>query len=162
MERGNTAVIVVVIFTAAIIMFIGPLMIIANTKDKAAQLAVQEAVTEWVNEVTTKGKLTQEDYDNLQLKLAATGEAYNIEITVAKLDENTAKKITGDLTINGGQYINLYTTQVLESLPMELNPGDLLSVKANMISSSISQQLTNWLYRATGKDNNVAQASSMV
>ena len=163
-ERGNVAVIVVVIFTATIIMFLFPLMNMAKQKDQTTKLAAQEAITNSVNEIRKKGEITQEDIDSLYSTLASTGEAYKVEFIVAKRDDNPTKKISGTSAANKGDvYVYMYTTQVESSLPLKLSEGDIVTEKAYIVSNSIYDNLVNWVYKLTGKDsyNLVAQDSGM-
>lgn len=169
MERGSTAVIVVVIITAVIIMFIFPLNMMAGNQDNISQLAIQQAVTEFTNEVRKTGVLTQLKYDNLIQTLAATGNSYDVEITIQKLDENPAKKTSGSTTTIGDNvYYVMYTTQVLEEITaqngLKLNEGDIILVTAENTNQTIASQLRNFIYKVTGNNsaNIVAQESGMV
>ena len=74
---SDTLMMVIAIILAAILMFVVPLMTTADRNDDATQLAVQTAASNFVNEVRTKGKITQADYDNLLESLTATGNTYN-------------------------------------------------------------------------------------
>ena len=60
---GDSLITVVAIFLAAILMFIFPLMSLAERNDDISQLAVQTATSEFVENVRTTGKMTLEDYD---------------------------------------------------------------------------------------------------
>ena len=59
---GDSLITVVAIFLAAILMFIFPLMSLAEKNDNISQLAVQTATTKFVDDVWTTGKMTLEDY----------------------------------------------------------------------------------------------------
>ena len=58
---GDSLITVVAIFLAAILMFVFPLMSLAERTDDVSQLAVQTATTELVDRVRTTGKLTLTD-----------------------------------------------------------------------------------------------------
>lgn len=158
--RGNrgasTATIIIAIFISAGIMFVLPLMIMASKQDKAATLAAQTAVTEAVNEWATKGVITQNDIDNLQLKLNAIGQAYDMEIEVRILDENAVKKATDNIK-NSGVYITKYTAQIKDELPIYLNEKDTITIIATAVGESVSDQLS---YKSANKST--VQASAMV
>lgn len=49
----------IAIFLAVILMFIFPLMAIADRNDDIAQLAVQTATTEFVDNIRSTGKITR-------------------------------------------------------------------------------------------------------
>lgn len=162
---GDSAATIVAIFLAAILMFVFPLMTMADKTDDVAQLSVQEATTNFTNKVRTTGYITQEDYDNFILTLASTGNAYQVEITVQKLDANPAKKTSGDTTTIGDNvYYTMYTTQVLNSLPLSLTEGDFVTVNVENRNTTIAGQLRNFMYKVTGKTsgNIVAQGSGIV
>ncbi len=162
---GDSAVTIIAIFLAAILMFVFPLMTMADKTDDATQLAVQTATTDFTNKVRTTGYLSQEDYDNFILTLAATGNSYDPEITIQKLDENPAKKTSGSTTTIGDNvYYTMYTTQVLEALPLSLVEGDIISVNVRNTNTTIAQQLRNFMYRVTGNESAtiVAQDSGIV
>ena len=98
---GDSAVTIIAIFLAAILMFIFPLMTMADKSDDVSQLSIQDATTDFTNKIRTTGRIAQEDYDNFSLTLASTGNAYDVEITVQKLDQNPAKKESGATTTIG-------------------------------------------------------------
>ena len=162
---GDSAVTIIAIFLAAILMFVFPLMTMADKSDDVSQLSVQEATTDFTNKIRTTGKISQDDYDNFILTLASTGNSYNAEITVQKLDQNPAKKNGGDTTTIGQNvYYTMYTTQVLEQLPLSLTEGDIVSVNVQNTNTTIAGQLRNFMYKVTGNTtgNIVAQESGMV
>ena len=160
-NKGSAAVVVVVIFLAAIVMFVFPLMTMSDKKDDVVAEEAKKIVTEYVNTWRTKGKITQEDYDNLALSLGATGRAYKVDYTVKIKDANQAQKHASTQT-GDNVYYTLYTTQVEEMLPLTLSEGDIITVTAETTDKSISEQLSEWVYKATGKSNpNVATASGM-
>ena len=82
---NDTLVIVIVIFLAAILMFIFPLMSLSERSDDISQLAVQTATSEFVNNARTKGKVTLADYSSFVQTLAATGNSYDIEMEIKHL-----------------------------------------------------------------------------
>lgn len=162
---GDSAVTIVAIFLAAILMFVFPLMTMADKKDDVSSLSVQTATTEYTNKIRTTGVITQEDYDNFVLSLAATGNAYEVEMTVQTLDENPAKKTSrSTTTIGNNVYYIKYTTQILEELPLKLSEGDIVSVSVKNTNTTIAGQLRNFMYKVTGNDTATitAQASGIV
>ena len=58
----------------------------------------------------------------------------------------------------------MYTTQVLESLPLALNEGDIVSISVQNTNTTLASQLRNFMYKVTGKSsaNIVAQDSGIV
>ena len=162
---GDSAVTIVAIFLAAILMFVFPLMTMADKSDDVSQLSIQNATTDFTNKIRTTGYLSQDDYDNFILTLASTGNSYDAEITIQKLDQNPAKKASGDgTTIGDNVYYTMYTKQVLDSLPLSLNEGDIVSISVENTNTTIASQLRNFMYKVTGKSsgNIVAQESGIV
>lgn len=160
---------IVVIFFAAIVMFIAPLMTMADKTDDAVNLTVQTATTEFKNKAITAGKLTQEDYDNFILTLAATGNAYNVEITVNMYDGNNKKKSSeGTQVIGDGTRITMYTSQVMDQLAANgeiiMPPDSEIIIVVKNANQTIAVQLRNWAYRVTGNDSSTitAEASGIV
>ena len=150
---------------AIALMFGVPVMIMAGKTDDAASLYVQKATTEYTTNIRTTGYISQEDYDNLILTLASSGEAYDVEIIVQKLDQNPAKKDSGSSTAIGqNTYVIKYTTQVLEELPMSLNEGDIVTVLVKRKSETWSERFMSFVWKVTGNSDKgtVAQESVMV
>lgn len=162
---GDSAVTIIAIFLAAILMFVFPLMTMADKSDDVSQLSIQTATTDFTNKIRTTGYISQDDYDNFVLTLASTGNSYNAEITVQKLDQNPAKKESGTTTTIGQNvYYTMYTTQVLDSLPLSLTEGDIVSVNVQNTNTTIAGELRNFMYKVTGNStgNIVAQESGIV
>ena len=110
---SDTFITIIAIFLAAILMFIFPLMTLADRNDDITELAVQTLTTEFIDEIRKTGKLTEKQYNSFITSLAATGNAYDVEIEFQILDENPGKKDTqGNATIIGQNvYYSIYTDQ---------------------------------------------------
>ena len=89
---SDTVVTVVAIFLAAILMFIFPLMSTADRTDDISTQAVDTATTEFVDQIRSTGKITQNDYDNFVQTISSTGNAFDVELEVQILDDNPGKK----------------------------------------------------------------------
>ena len=156
---GDSLITVVAIFLAAILMFVFPLMSLAERTDDISQLAVQTATTDFVDNVRTTGKLTLDDYEKYLSDITATGNTFEVEILVQQLDENPGKKTTQAEATKIGEnlYYNIYTTQVLEELNSKgritLKEGDLITVTAKNTNQTISQMLRNFFYMISGNDS---------
>lgn len=161
---GDSAMTIVAIFVAAILMFVFPLMTMADKNDDVAQLSVQTATTEFTNTVRNTGKLTQDAYDKFVETLAATGNSYDVEMTIQHLDENPAKKSTqGKETIGENVYYTDYTTQIIDTLgnkgSISLKEGDIISVNVKNTNTTIATQLRNFIYKVTGDNSKTITAS---
>ena len=156
---GDSLITVVAIFLAAILMFIFPLMSLAERTYDISNLAVQTATTEFVDKVRTTGKMTMEDYESYLSDLTSTGNSFDVEILVQQLDENPGVKTTQAEATKIGEnlYYNIYTTQVLEQLDktgrITLKEGDLVTVTAKNTNQTISQMLRNFFYMISGNDS---------
>lgn len=161
---GDTLITVVAIALAAVLMFVFPLMTMADRTDDVAQLSVKTATTEFVDDVRTSGKLTMDKYSKFIETIGTTGNAYDVEMEIQRVDENPGKKTTQvkNKKIGENVYYSIYTSQILDSInpntkegttkPLILKEGDMFSVKVKNTSSTLSQQLKNFLYKVSGND----------
>lgn len=164
---SDTTITVVSIFLAAILMFVFPLITLADRNDDVAQVAVQTATTEFVDNIKTTGKFSMKDYENFESKLASTGNTYDIELEFQILDENPGKKTSQTVNNKIGEnvYYSMYTTQILDSLgknvsgSYNLKEGDIVNVKVKNTSTTLSQTLKNFWYKVTGNDTYVISGS---
>lgn len=155
---GDSLITIVAIFLAAILMFVFPLMAMSERTDDVAQLAVQTATTDFVDNVRTTGKLTSDDYDKFVQTITSTGNSFDVDVEVQILDENPGVKTTqAEMTkIGENLYYNLYTSQVEEKLNnngrITLKEGDMVSVTVRNTNQTISQLLKNFFYQLSGND----------
>ena len=155
---GDSFITIIAIFLAAILMFVFPLMSMAERTDDVTQLSVQTATTEFVDKIRSTGKLTQDDYDKYLQTLVSTANSYDVEIKIQLLDENPGVKTTQvNMTkIGENLYYDLYTSQVEQKLDNEgrikLKEGDRVAVTVKNTNQTIAQTLKNFFYRLTGND----------
>lgn len=156
---GDTAITIVAIFLAAVLMFVFPLMSISERTDDIAQLKVQTATVEFVDNVRTTGKVTQKNYDDFIQKIASTGNSYDVQMEVKVLDENPGKKTASANQTKIGEniYYSEYTSQILEKINtsngrMNLKDGDMFYVTVENTNTTISQMLKNFFYSISGND----------
>lgn len=170
---GDSVITVVAIFLAAILMFVFPLMSVAERNDDIAQLSAQTITSEFVDNARSIGKITMEDYATFVDKLGATGNSYDIEMEVKVLDENIGKKSawTNKEVIGENVYYSIYTSQILEVLTEDngngvysMKQGDYFSVSIKNTNQTIAQLLRSFFYSIAGKDTYqvAAQHSGMV
>ena len=161
---GDSAMVVVAIFLAAILMFIFPLMTMADKKDDVSTLTIKTATTEYTDTIRTTGKVTQGGYANFVQTLAATGNSYDVEMKIQVLDENPAKKETSASTkIGDNVYYEMYTTQILKALKsgdLILKEGDIVSISVENKNVTLGMQLRNFMYRVTGNNSATVTASA--
>lgn len=155
---GDTFMVVIVIGLAVILMFVVPLMTMADRTDDVAQLTVSAATSDFVDNIRTTGKITPDEYDKFLQTLTSTGNTYDVEIELKILDENPGKKavqVTKD-KIGENYYYGVFDSQVKELLDADktypLKEGDRVNVKVKNTSLTLSQQLKNFLYTVVGND----------
>ena len=91
---SDTLITVIAIGLAAILMFVFPLMTMSDRTDDVAQLTVETATTEFVDNIRTTGKITPDNYNSFVQSITSTGNTYDVQIEVKVLEENPGKKTT--------------------------------------------------------------------
>lgn len=168
---GDTIITVVAIFLAAVLMFVFPLMSISERNDDISQLAVQTATVEFVDDIRATGKITLDKYDKYIQTLSATGNSYDVEMSVKVLDENPGKKgaEAAGTKIGENVYYSIYTSQIEEELGIGkenpksttklLKQGDYIYVDVKNTNTTIAQMLKNFFYSISGNDTYSIEAS---
>lgn len=160
---GDSLITIVAIFLAAILMFVFPLSAISEMNDQETLALVQSYTTEFVNNIRTKGKITQDDYDSYVQQLHATGNSYDVQFELKIADTNPGKK-TENQQVGDTTYYSLYTAQVEDSLNRSsvllLKEGDHVGVSVKNTNTTISQMIKNVLYSITGDASYVISAQA--
>ena len=162
---SDTLVTIIAIALAAILMFVFPLMTMSDRTDDVSQLTVETATTEFVDDIRTTGKITQDKYDKFIEAIGSTGNTYNVEMEVQILDENPGKKTTQTEHDKIGEnvYYSVYTSQIEEKLKNDgvykLKEGDIVSVSVKNTNQTLAQQLKNFFYTVVGNDTYTIAAS---
>jgi len=173
---SDSLITIVAIFLAAILMFIFPLMSVAERSDDIAELTVQTAVTEFVDTARATGKITIDNYSSMINKIEATGNTYDVEMEVKVLDENVGKKSawTQGTVIGENIYYSVYTSQIMNYLSDNgdsnnsgeylMKEGDIISVSAKNNNKTLSQTIRGVFYSISGNGTYqiAAQASGLV
>lgn len=178
---SDSLITIVAIFLAVILMFIFPLMSIADRNDDMAETTVQAAVTEFVDTAKSTGKITSAEYGKFLSKIEATGNTYDVEIEVKVLDENVGKKSawTNGTVIGENVYYSVYKTQILSYIAdyeevdgttvkgggvYTMKEGDIISVNVKNKNTTLSQTIRGVFYSMTGNGSYQisAQASGLV
>lgn len=168
---GDTFMVVIVIGLTVVLMFVIPLMTMANRTDDVTQLTVSAATSDFADNIRTTGKITPDDYNKYVQTLSSTGNTYEVEFEVKVLDENPGKKavqVTRD-KIGENYYYSVFDSQVKELIENNTKPetyylkeGDMVSLKAKNISPTFYQQLTNFLHTVVGNDTYTIAAQNTV
>lgn len=155
---GDSLITVISIMLASILMFVFPMMSMAERNDDVSLSTVQSALVEFVDNARTTGKITQSNYDSLAQKIYATGNTYDIDMEIQILDINPGKKATNVAVNKVGEnlYYSKYTSQIIEELKknkeINLKEGDIVSVSAANTNTTISQMLKNFFYSLSGNN----------
>ena len=164
---GDTLITITSIFLAATLMFVFPLMSVSERNDDIAQMSVQTATVQFVDNVRQTGRITANNYDAYVQTLSATGNSYDVEMEVKILDENPGKKTsqTSSDKIGENIYYSEYTSQILDKIynsntkAMKLKEGDMISVNVKNTNTTIGQMLKNFFYSISGNDTYKIAAS---
>ena len=157
---SDTLVTIIAIFLAAILMFIFPMMSVAERSDDIAQLSVQAATTEFVDNSRAIGSITMDNYTKLISTIATTGNTFDVEMELKVLDENIGKKSAwtqGDV-IGENVYYSIYTSQIVKALEESENgvynmkEGDIFSVSVKNTNQTMSQTIRSVFYSIAGSD----------
>ena len=89
---GDTLITIIAIFLAATLMFVFPLMSVSERTDDITQLNIQTLTTQFVDNIRTTGKFTEANYGTFIERLAATGNAYDVELEFKIQDSNPGRK----------------------------------------------------------------------
>lgn len=138
------------IVVAAILMFIFPLMVMADRTDDVSQLTVEIATTEFVDNIRTSGKITPEEYGTFLNNLGSTGNTYNVEMEVKVLDENPQRKsIQQNSEEENNVYYSIYNSQIEATLSNNntyyLKEGDIVTVSAKNTNQTIAATIKKFL-----------------
>lgn len=155
---NDTLVTIIAIFIAAILMFVFPLMTIADRNDDIAQQAVQQKTVEFVDKERNVGAILQADLDTYKQDIGSIGHSFNVDIEIKKMDDNVGKKTswTTSSVVGENVYYSVYTDTVESQVygssgKYPLKEGDIISVSATNTDITIAQSLRNVFYAIAGK-----------
>lgn len=158
---SDTLITIIAILLAAILMFVFPLMSVAERSDDMSSLTVQTATTEFVDNSRAIGKITIANYNKLVSTIEATGNTYDIEMEVKVLDENVGKKSawTSGTVIGENIYYSVYTSQITDIISdpngtgtYNMAEGDIFSVSVKNTNRTMAQTIRNVFYSISGSD----------
>ncbi len=162
---SDTLITVVAIVLAAGLIFVIPLMTMADRVDTTSQAEVEAIVTDFVEEIRTTGKISQEKYNKFLENLNSTGYTFDVEMETKILDENARKKTlqTASDKIGENVYYSEYTSQIEEELSKnkikKLKTGDMVLVTVKNTDLTLAQQLKEFTYKIVGNDTATVVAS---
>lgn len=165
---SDTLMSIIGIFVAVILMFIFPLVELSGKSDKISQTVVQITVSDFVNTVSTKGKITKFDYENFIQSINATGNSFDVEIEAQILDDNSRRLTTANNENNTveDKYFSVYTNTILQKLNDEaigeyqLKRDDYINVTVKNTNITVATQLKNLFYKLIGERTYTIGASA--
>ena len=156
---SDSFITIMIILIAAVLIFMVPVIAVSHRHDVTATQSVQTAVTEFVDKARTNGNIKQADYDSLLEKLEATGNVYDLRVSIQYIDENPSKKTSSDIAdsvkIGENVYYIEYTTQIEEAFKktddgvIKLEAGDYVKVDVQNKNQTLYQNLKKTLYNLT-------------
>lgn len=156
---SDTFITVVAIVLAAGLIFVVPLMTMADRFDTTSQAEVEAIVSDFVDEIRSTGKITQEKYDKFIESLTALGYTFDVSMEAKILDENPGKKTsqTSKDKIGENVYYSEYTSQIEQELEKngvkKLKTGDMVLVTVKNKNLTLAQQMKQFMYKIVGNDN---------
>lgn len=163
----ETTVSIIGILIGAVIMFIVPLILIADRSDDISQLLVQTATAEFVDEIIKTGKITEDEYQNFITRITTSRNSYDVDIELKILDENSAK------IGNNNTYYSIFTSQIENIIGKSeaitdnniqgkiiLKQGDAISVTVRNSGKTLSQSLKNFYYKTGGANISIVTATA--
>lgn len=162
---------ITVIMLAAVLVFVIPVVTMSDRIDDISQSQIESLVADYVDEIRTTRKITQEKHDKFLANLTATGYSFDVEMEVKVLDENPGKKTSQTVKDKVGEnvYYSKFTSQIEEELKnnngvVKLNAGDIVVVTTRNSSSSFAQKIKEVIYKIVGNEtaNVVASKAGMV
>lgn len=163
---SDTLITVVAIVVAAGLIFVVPLMTMADRLDATSQAQVEAIVSDFVQEIRSTGKITQEKYSKFVENLTGLGYTFDVSMEVKVLDENPGKKTLQSAKDKIGEnvYYSEYTSQIeqelLEKGIKKLRTGDIVLVTVRDKDLTLAQQLKQFAYKVVGNDTATVVASS--
>lgn len=146
------------IVLTVIVIIVIPVITMADRFDTTTQTEVDAILSDFVEEVRTTGKLTQEKYSQLTTNLDSLGYTFDVEMEIKALDENQRKKASQTVKdkIGENSYYSYYTSQIEEQLEnngsITLVPGSIVSAKVINTNPTMAQQMKNFMYKVVGND----------
>ena len=167
---SDTLITVVAIVLVAGLIFVVPLMTMADRVDTTSQTQVEATVADFVDEIRTTGKITQEKYGKFIENLTSLGYTFDVSMEAKILDENPGKKTsqTAKDKIGENVYYSEYTSQIEQQLEKNgvknLKTGDMVLVTVKNTNKTLAQQMKQFMYKIVGNDtaNVVASKAGMV
>lgn len=151
---SDTLITIIGVIAVALIMFVFPVMAIANQNDAITKTSVQAILSEFVNTAAQEGKITANNYDQLVQKLGATGNTYSVAMEVQHIDDNPGNK--GSDAVGSNISYSVFTNDIEKEITSngeyKLNKGDRIKAEVQNTNVTFGTQMKNFIYSIIGKD----------
>ena len=153
---SDSLMVMIGIFLAVILMFIFPLMSMAERNVDISQTVVQTEVSKFVDKVSVAGKIRASDYDAFVAAINATnGAPYDVEIEIQHLDDNFSAKVAtvSSRIVGENARYSSFTTEVKENMynsskkEYTLKKGDNIIVTVKNTNTTMAAMLRNAFYQ---------------
>ena len=84
----DTVITIIAILVAGVLLFIFPIMAVAERNNDISQSITEKAVADFVTEVASSGSITSQNYSKLVNTLSTTGNTYDVERLTKMLVKN--------------------------------------------------------------------------
>lgn len=160
-ERGATDGILMTVgglFIAATLMFLIPILSVTGQNDEIAQNVAEKAIADFLDTVSLKKVITDDDWNKLNSELSTTGNTFEITVEIQHLDENIGKKSvsgTGDVIGENVRYSTYISDANLEELEKDypLRRGDIVKVTVKNTNKTMAQTVRSFMFKVTGKND---------
>lgn len=168
---GDSYGTIILALITAVVCVVLPTATIAHRNEVSNNQIVQNAITKFVDSSVNKGEISDNEYNNLLSELDATGELYDLNISISHIDENLAKidssSVKDQIKIGENVYYVEYTYQVTNELEndgkISLTQGDYVQVVAENVSPTMYQMFRKALYGVINQEKAISgQYSAMV
>lgn len=134
---------IMVIIVTAVLMFIVPVLLVANRLDQSAQSYMDRAVISFVDDIRVMGKITPEAYEKLVKSLDEVQTCCDVDIVVS------CKEVISDETGEiFAYYRDMYKSELLEAMYTEagrknvyLSNGDYIKVTVKTTQPTVAQRM---------------------
>ncbi len=134
---------IIVIIVTAVLMFIVPVLLVANRLDQSAQSYMDSAVISFVDDIRVMGKITPEAYEDLVKSLNQVQPCCDIDIVVS-----CKEVIPGEDGKVFSYYRDMYKSELVGEMYAEggrnsvyLSNGDYIKVTVKTTQPTVAQRM---------------------
>lgn len=144
---------IVAIFTGVVLLFITPLLYLAQKQDSISQLFVTQETIKLVDCIRAEGVLSSNMYFDYINRIDKTGNLYNVEIThahrrVAPDYDEVTDTVRDGISV---YYYNTYKDEILaafdEVRDYSFSQGDYVSIKVTNRNKTTAQRMLSYFGR---------------